>query len=256
MSSAKIKTSFTYKVRQRNLTFIERLVYEGGAYSCHGTGIIGSVRFCSFRCHGAVEPTTPNFRRGDVFKNGESVIITQRKFRLHFNDTRHGRIPSRNTILLWVHNVLTTASATKKHGVSKRTVRTPENLEALRNAVDQSPHWSVVRHAQALRLSDTTVRRILHQDLNFHPYKLLIVQELNEQGFGRRIIFAETMLQMFEEHPELVIVKSDEAHFHLIGNVNKQNFRSGRRWTLGSWKNVRYIVIRLQFGLRWLSSEW
>jgi len=172
--SAKIKTIFTYRVRQRNLPFFERLVYEGGAYSCHGTCIVGSVRFCSFSCHGAVEPSTPNVRRGDVFKNGESVIVTQRKFRLHFNVLRHERIPSRKTIL-WVHNVRTTASATKKQGVSKGTVRTAENLEALRNAVNQSPRWSAVRHAQTLRLSDTTVRRILHQDLNFHPYKLLIV---------------------------------------------------------------------------------
>ena len=85
-------------------------------------------------------------------------------------------------IFLWVHNFRTTASATKKHGVSKRTVRTPENVEAVRNAVDQSPRRSAVRHAQALRLSDTTVRRILHQDLNFHPFKLLIVQELNQQN--------------------------------------------------------------------------
>ena len=99
-------------------------------------------------------------------------------------------------------------------------------MEAVRNAVDQSLCRSAVRHAQALRLSDTTVRRILHQDLNFHPYKLLIVEELNQQDFGRRITFAETMLQMFEEDPELVIVTSDEAHFHLNGNVNKQNFCS------------------------------
>jgi len=92
------------------------------------------------------------------FKNGESVIVAQRKFRLHFNVPRHGRIPSRNMILLWVHNFRTMASATKKHVVSKRTVRTPENVEAVRNAVDQSPRRSAVRHAQALRLSDTTVR--------------------------------------------------------------------------------------------------
>jgi len=32
------------------------------------------------------------------------------------------------------------------------------------------------------------------------------------------------MLQMFEEDPELVILTSDEAHFHLNGSVNKQNF--------------------------------
>jgi len=34
------------------------------------------------------------------------------------------------------------------------------------------------------------------------------------------------MLQMFEEDTEIVIVTSDEAHFHLDGNVNNQNFRS------------------------------
>jgi len=56
-----------YRVRQLNLTFFERLIYEGGAYSCHGRGIIGIVRFCSFSCHGAVEPSTPSVRRGDVF---------------------------------------------------------------------------------------------------------------------------------------------------------------------------------------------
>jgi len=158
------------------------------------------------------------------FKNGKSVTVT--RFRLHFNVVRHGRIPSQNTILLWVHNFRTTACAMKKkQGGSAPTVRTPENVEAVRNAVEQSPRRSAVRHAQALRLSDTTVRQILHQDLNFHPYKLMLVQELNQQDFGRRTTFAETMLQMFEGDPELVILTSDEENFHLNGSVNKQNFR-------------------------------
>ena len=34
------------------------------------------------------------------------------------------------------------------------------------------------------------------------------------------------MLQILEEDPELVIVTSDETHFHLNGNMNKQKFRS------------------------------
>jgi hypothetical protein len=36
----------------------------------------------------------------------------------------------------------------------------------------------VQRHSQLLNLSDGSVRRILHHDLHFHPYKLQIVQEL------------------------------------------------------------------------------
>jgi len=103
-------------------------------------------------------------------------------------------------------------------------VRTPENVQAVWNAVEQSLRRSAVRHAQALRLSDTSVRRILHQDLNFHPYKLMLVQELNQQDFGRRTTFAVTMLQMFEEDPEIVILTSDKVYSHLNGSVNKQNF--------------------------------
>ena len=62
-------------------------------------------------------------------------------------------------ILLWVHNFRTTASAMKKkQGGSARTVRTLENVEAVRDAVEQSPRRSAVRHAQAQRLSDTTVK--------------------------------------------------------------------------------------------------
>ena len=52
----------------------------------------------------------------------------------------------------------------------------------------------------------------------------MLVQELNQQDFGRRTTFIETMLQMFEEDTELVILTSDKAHFHLNRSVNKQNF--------------------------------
>ena len=79
------------------------------------------------------------------FKNGESATVIQRKFRLHFNVARHGRIPSRNTILLWVHNFRTTASATKKtQGGSARTVRIPENVEAVRKAFEHGSRRTAV----------------------------------------------------------------------------------------------------------------
>ena len=33
------------------------------------------------------------------------------------------------------------------------------------------------------------------------------------------------MLNMFEENKDLTLIMSDEAHFHLNGTVNKQNFQ-------------------------------
>ena len=66
---------------------------------------------------------------------------------------------------------------------------------------------------------------LLHQDLNFHHYQIAVVQQLLQQDFARRVNFAETMLQTLNEDPGMIILTSDEAHFHLNGCVNKQNFR-------------------------------
>ena len=43
------------------------------------------------------------------------------------------------------------------------------------------------KRAVALRLSNTTVRRILHLDLKFHPYKMGIVQKLHAQDWSNPV---------------------------------------------------------------------
>ena len=52
------------------------------------------------------------------------------------------------------------------------------------------------RHSAALGLSDRSVRRILHNDLNFHPYKIAIVQELNDRDMANRRISSAQFLEM------------------------------------------------------------
>ena len=44
-----------------------------------------------------------------------------------------------------------------------------------------SPRGSARKHAAALEISDRTVRRILHEELRFHPYKMAVVQQLTER---------------------------------------------------------------------------
>ena len=48
-------------------------------------------------------------------------------------------------------------------------------------------------------LSDRSVRRILHKDLNFHPYKIAIVQELNDRDMANRRISSEKLLEMLND---------------------------------------------------------
>ena len=120
-----------------------------------------------------------------------------------------------------------TGATTKKRGGSEKSVRSQENIEAVRVAMVRSPRRSAKQHALQLGISDTSVRRILHKDLNFHPYKLQIAQALKQQDCEQRRQFCETMLTILQDNQPQVnnLWMSDEAHFHLSGYVNKQNFR-------------------------------
>jgi hypothetical protein len=161
------------------------------------------------------------------FKNSESVTVTQRLFRNNFHIPRHGRVPCRNTIKQWVSNFRNTASALKVKPTGRpRSVRTPENVERVRESVLQSPKRSARRQCVALAVSRASMHRILHLDLNFHPYKIAVVQKLNDTDPEFRLASCQRLLQLVNEENILqCLVMSDEAHFELTGNVNCQNCR-------------------------------
>lgn len=161
------------------------------------------------------------------YKNMDSVVGAQRAFRLKFNLPPRAPVPSRKAILLWVKNFEATASTTKKIGGSEKTIRTPENIDRVRDALTRSPRKSARRHSAQLGLSNRSVRRILKNDLHYHPYKMQIVQALQPNDYNHRIRFCQAMLNVIGTNGERVhnLWMSDEAHFHLSGYVNKQNFR-------------------------------
>jgi hypothetical protein len=45
---------------------------------------------------------------------------------------------------------------------------------------------SAKRQSVAPRISDRGVRRISHKDLNFRPYKMVVVQELSARDMANR----------------------------------------------------------------------
>lgn len=161
------------------------------------------------------------------FKNSDSYVKTQRLFKSHFNLGRNDGVPSRKTIANWVSLFRNTATTQKKTGGSNKTVRTPANIERVREAVTRSPRRSARKQSLALQLSNTTLRRILHQDLHFHPYKIQVVHELKQTDFNKRVAFCTNMLRLKNRLPNFsdLLIMSDEAHFHLSGYVNKHNMR-------------------------------
>ena len=74
------------------------------------------------------------------FQNNDSVVVTQRIFRRYFNIHRNDSVSSRNTVLLWKRNFRETASAAKRKPPGREpSLRTPENIERLRQAFVKSP---------------------------------------------------------------------------------------------------------------------
>ncbi|GBN45007.1 hypothetical protein AVEN_56204-1 [Araneus ventricosus] len=101
-------------------------------------------------------------------------------------------------------------SGLRKSPGRPRHVRTPENVAAVRDAVTQSPRRSARKQASALRLSQRSLRRILHGDLKFHPYKIMLVQEMKECDWPNRKKCCEVLLENVA--PDDVVLSSDEAH--------------------------------------------
>ena len=147
----------------------------------------------------------------------------------HFNIPRHGRVTCRNTIKEWVQNFRENALTIKRKLRGRiPKVWTPENVNKVRMAVVKSPWLSVMRHSAAIGLSDCSMRRILHKDFNFHPYKIAIVQELNDRNMANSRISSEQLLEMLNDDGVIsTLLMIDEAHFHLSGYVNKKIIATG-----------------------------
>jgi len=132
------------------------------------------------------------------YENNRSVIAKQRAFCTRFALGRNASVADRKMILLWISNLRATGSTLKRKSTGRpRTVRTPENVEAVRASIQQSPKRSACEHAMALGISSRNLRRILHADLKLHPYKMILAQELSERDHAnRRAISAEILEQV------------------------------------------------------------
>ena len=85
---------------------------------------------------------------------------------------RNDPVPSAHAIKTWLRKFETAGYfLNEKSPGPRRTVRTPETIQAVNAAMQQSPQRSARRHALSLGLSQRTLGRILFSDLKLHPYK-------------------------------------------------------------------------------------
>ena len=110
---------------------------------------------------------------------------------------------------------------------STPTVRTPATIQRVHEHFQANPRSSLRRAAQEVGISRESLRRITVEDLSLHAYKIQVHQPLTERDENRRLDFSNLMIEKLENRAIDIgqIWFSDEAHFHLNGYVNKQNYR-------------------------------
>ncbi|GBM80833.1 hypothetical protein AVEN_219580-1 [Araneus ventricosus] len=108
----------------------------------------------------------------------------------------------------------------------KQTVVTPENVAQVSGIVQQNPRNTVRRIASETGLKRSITQKILRNSLRMFPYKIQSPQAIPIKAARQRFDFANEILTMIDNEGFGVgcIWFTDEAHFHLNGFVNKQNW--------------------------------
>ena len=159
------------------------------------------------------------------YSKDRSVIKVQRAYKKEYGVKK---APTRKTINKIVNKFKSEGSVKEsRHIGGPRYVRTPQNVEKLREKLAQSPRTSISKLSQQLNISPTTVQRMLKEDLKMYPYKVQMLQKQTSRNRSQRVQFVEEISEKIEDDENFIsnVHFSDEAHFHLSGEVNKQNCR-------------------------------
>lgn len=158
------------------------------------------------------------------YECSKSVVEVQRKF--HSQYGKNTAAPSGHTIRRWHEKLLATGSVQDVKRSREQPTKSPENIEATVQHFTNDPHTSIRRGALTLNLSRSSIQRIL-KGLSWHPYKVQVVQALQEEDLENRIEFAQQELARININQMHLsqLTWSDEAHFHLDGGVNRHNCR-------------------------------
>lgn len=179
----------------------------------------------------------------------ELVVQAQRNFRREFNVERYGRIPTRQTVMRQVRDFENRGNVALNFREGVRTVRTPERTQRVKQAVLRSPKRSATRQSIALHIASKTLRRILHFDLYLHPYKIQVVHKLKEADRFVHVAFCREFLQILENDGNQLNFLMIEAHFHLSGYVNKQNYRYWSEVIYNRFMKDLSMIKKLPYGV-------
>lgn len=115
-----------------------------------------------------------------------------------------------------------------------KSATTDDKVEECRVLLENNPGMSLRRTALATGISYGSVHSIARESLDLYPYRIQLRHQIKPPDYARRIKFAE----WFRDTPDIerFFTASDEAYFHMDGNVNNYNFR------IWSQENPNFVV--------------
>lgn len=156
---------------------------------------------------------------------GERMRTQQEVVEL-FNETHPGRRPISQSMVSNIESKYRNFGHVRDLPKSGRPSKSEEDQLNVLLTIQDNPHSTLNQVASDFNMAASTVHKIVKK-AKYHPYKVCLVHELNEDDFDRRIQFCEQMQELCTNNNNFVkkIIFSDEATFFLNGHVNRQNCR-------------------------------
>lgn len=174
------------------------------------------------------------------FENGRSIIATQRAYK-KFYGVRN--VPTGPTIRAIVAKFEQYGNVGDVKRVGRpRSGRSIDNIQLVRKSVSDNPETSTRRRSKELSIQRGTIRQILKEDLLLYPYKIQLVQKIYPSDLKLRFEYSRAVLNLVANDQSFLenFMMTDEAHFHLSGFVNKQNYRF---WGTENPRNVQQHLL-------------
>ena len=173
-------------------------------------------------------PQQRAFIVAEFYPDNNNVYRVIQRFREVYPNAR---CPSRGTVYNNVRKYAITGTSlnlNKGRSGRNRTARGAENIEAVRNAIEEArgeaPEVRISCRRNGFGLSSATFNRITRLDLHFHPYQMIRRHQLLPGDLPRRFRFCHWLLDKNERFLDDLII-GDESGFSLNASVNTHNIR-------------------------------
>lgn len=159
----------------------------------------------------------------ELFFASNSYIAALRQLQREWG---RGQVPSRQSLVQWVREFRAHGSVAGRQTRSGDPHTHRASYSRLRQIMRRNPNLSIRRLSNRTGIPRSTVQRILRRQLRLFPYKLQLTQRLHRGDRAKRLRFCRWFLGKWGSHSfRTHLLVSDEAHFYLNGQVNKQNCR-------------------------------